>query len=440
MADKLILKNKNCSSGFPSKLEEEITDFDEALFGQITSTDLTPEQRRRMVTPETTFPGQESVLAVHWHPEHIPMELAAERIAAMFPGSRRNLIIPTQHNEITFFGEYAGVEADCYSKGFNQKVQILLHFRKEALKGADRLKSMFLHTFKYRSHQLFEYMETITRPMEERIGRAAMVTGSDEKIIHFVTVNVRKIQKLLEDRQDRIPPIMIKNKLLRNFFDGLRDAWGETFIDRAQTFLNAVKEGVKAEFSLKYFYRTSEIIEEARSLGAGSVIPHPEQFWPILLKDYDVDGIEVWNPQSRRYTELLISVLNQRNRNTQSERPGLLIFMGDDTHLGEKARDPAQQGPEKASREVGLQPAWDDVTIRKTLITAGVNREQTTEAYRSRLDASCGRPDANEGNPAPAKQEQGRLAEELSMPFDGCDMDERPCCREGKTEREQNHP
>jgi hypothetical protein len=81
-----------------------------------------------------------------------------------------------------------------------------------------------------------------------------------------------------------------------------------------------VKALVKVEFSLKYFYRTSEVIEEARALGAGIVIPHPEQFWPILLKEYDVDGIEVWNPQSRRYTEFLISVLNRRNQKRGSRQ------------------------------------------------------------------------------------------------------------------------
>jgi len=387
LTETVTLKNKNRASVVPTKLEEDITESDEALFSHITTTELTPEQRRRLITPSKVYPRQESVLAVHWHPEFIPMELAAQRIAAMFPNSGKQLVIPTQHNEIMTFGGYSGVEVDCYSKGFNQKVQLLLHFGDEALGRGDRLKSMLMHTFKYRSHQLYEYMETITRPVESRIQHAARETGSNEELIRFVKVNVLKIQRLLEDQQDRIPPIMIKNKLLRNFFDGLRETYGDDLIDRVQTFLKAVKEGVKAKFSLKYFYRTSEVIEEARSLGAGIVVPHPEQFWPILLREYDVDGIEVWNPQSRRYTDFLISVLNQRNRKVGPGQPKLITFMGDDTHLGEKARDPAHQDPEKARREVGLQPAWDDVAIRKTLIMAGVDKINVIREYESRLKA-----------------------------------------------------
>ncbi len=387
MAETVLLKQKNKISSVFQELEEEITDADEALFSQITTTELTPEQRQRLTTPGKTYPRQDSVLAVHWHPEFIPMELAAERIAAMFPNSRQQLIIPTQHNEITTFGKYSGVEVDCYSKGFNQKVQLLLHFKNEALTQGDRIKSMLMHTFKYRSHQLYEYMETITRPVENRIQQAARATGSSEEIIRFVRINVKKIQKLLEDHRELVPPIMIKNKLLRNFFDGLRDIYGDDPIDRVQTFLKTVKETVKAQFPLKYFYRTSEVIEEARSLKAGIVVPHPEQFWPILLKEYDVDGIEVWNPQSRRYTEFLISVLNQRNAKAGSGQRKLITFMGDDTHLGEKVRDPAHQDPEKARREVGLQPAWEDVAIRKSLIMASVDRENVIREYESRIGA-----------------------------------------------------
>jgi len=387
LAETISLKHRTSISKAAPKGEEDITEADEALFGRITTTKLSPEQRQRLVTPTKVYPRQESVLAVHWHPEFIPMDLVEKRIAAMFPNSGKQLIIPTQHNELTTFGKYSGVEVDCYSKGFNQKVQLLLHFKNEALTKGDRLKSMLMHTFKYRSHQLYEYMETITRPVEDRIEHAARETGSDEALIQFVRVNVSKIQRLLEDRRDLIPPIMIKNKLLRNFFDGLREIYGDDLINRVQTFLKAVKMSVKAQFSLKYFYRTSEVIEEARSLGAGIVIPHPEQFWPILLQEYDVDGIEVWNPQSRRYTEFLISVLNRRNNNGGPGFRKLITFMGDDTHLGEKAREPAHQDPEKARREVGLQPAWEDVAIRKSLIMAGVDKENVIEEYESRIAA-----------------------------------------------------
>jgi hypothetical protein len=189
----------------------------------------------------------------------------------------------------------------------------------------------------------------------------------------------------MDEHLDSVPQDMIKNKLLRNFFDGLRPSYGHQVIDRAQAFLKSVKQTVKAHFSLQYFYRTSEVIEEARKHRAGVVVPHPEQFWPILLAEYDVDGYEVWNPQSQRYTDFLISVVNRKNRELGLSRRRLLIFMGDDTHMGEKVRDPELQDLNKASREIGLQSAWEDLAIRKTLVKAQVSRGKIIDEYLARL-------------------------------------------------------
>jgi hypothetical protein len=119
--------------------------------------------------------------------------------------------------------------------------------------------------------------------------------------------------------------------------------------------------------------------------GAGIVVPHPEQFWPILLAEYDVDGYEVWNPQSQRYTDFLISVVNRKNRERTVTQRSLLIFMGDDTHMGEKIKEPKFQDKEKAGREIGYQPVWDDLNIRKRLIKAQVNISSVIDEYRLRL-------------------------------------------------------
>ena len=124
-------------------------------------------------------------------------------------------------------------------------------------------------------------------------------------------------------------------------------------------------------------------------MGAGVVIPHPEQFWPILLADYDVDGYEVWNPQSQRYTEFLISVLYEKNRRRGNHERRMLVFMGDDTHMGEKTL-PTQNGNgggngAKALREIGLQPAWDDLSISKKLIVADMDRARVIQEYSARL-------------------------------------------------------
>ncbi len=374
-----------CIPLVPRKIPEGITGADEARFWRVVSEDLTEEQKERVVTPERRFPNQEAVLAVHWHPEHIQMDLIRRRIEAAFPGREQSLIIPTQHNELMSFGDYTGVEVDCYSRGFNQKVQLLLHFESERVAEAAVLKEMLAHTFKYRSSQLFDFIRTLTDPDTERLDQAARQTGANPALVGFVRAYVAKISHLLDRHADRIPTRSIKNKILRNFFDTLRPDHGDALIDRAQTFLTAVKKIVKAQFPFRYFYRTAEVIEEARSLGAGIVIPHPEQFWPVLLADYDVDGIEVWNPQSRKYTQFLISVIREKNRRRAGDKRELLIFMGDDTHMAEKIRDPADQKPEKAAREIGYQPAWEDLTIRKRLIVANAGRCHVIEAYKARL-------------------------------------------------------
>lgn len=85
------------------------------------------------------------------------------------------------------------------------------------------------------------------------------------------------------------------------------------------------------------------------------------------------------------YTEFLISVLNRKNSQVSESRKKLLLFMGDDTHMSEKVRDPDKQDREKVSREIGLQPAWEDMHIQKALITANMNRRLLIGEYKSRL-------------------------------------------------------
>lgn len=369
-------------------VERGLTEEDELAFARINDTSLTPEQVERIVNPPRTYPRQEYVLAVHWHPEHVPMELLARRIDKLYPNRVDELIIPTQHNVLLEYGGNWGVEVDCYSSGFNRKVQLLLHFHGLNMERAEVLVSMLRHTHRYRASQLFEYLDALTEPSQERRRQlAASRTNAEEDLVAFVQIQAAKIKELLLAHEADLPDDAYKNKLVRNFFDTLRSRYADRLVNKAQVYAKAVKDVVKEEFSLSYFYRATEIIEEARALGAGVVIPHPEQFWPILLADYDVDGIEVWNPQSQQYTEFLINVVNRRNRmGWHGQRP-ILIFMGDDCHMSEKTRDPAEQDPEKASREIGLQPAWHDYAIRKSLIINGVSRRKIIDIYRSRLGA-----------------------------------------------------
>ena len=368
-------------------VDREPTEEDQRRFFSLIDTRLTPEQEARILTPPATYPRQQEILAVHWHPEYVPFPLIKQRLDTLYPNARETLIIPTQHNVMLTWGEYAGVEVDCYSSGFNRKVQLLLHFRAENVgERAHTLNAMLAHTLKYRGSQLFELLDALLLDSQEEIRqRAAGESGADEALVEFCGIQAAKLKQLVETHWNDVPVDMIKNKLVRNWLDMLREYYGDRFIARCQTYVKQVKLQVKERFSLSYFYRASEVIEEARSLGAGVVIPHPEQFWPILLAGYDVDGYEVWNPQSLEYTEFLITVVHRQNRSRCRTERQLLVFMGDDCHMSEKLKDPASQDPEKTAREVGLQPPWEDMRIRKSLIVAGMDRRALIAEYAERL-------------------------------------------------------
>lgn len=369
-----------------ARVEREVTDEDRAAYLACVDTSLTPQQRAAVADPGKAYLRQECTLAVHWHPEFLPLDLIMERVRALYPNSGPELLIPTQHNELLTLNGYAGVEVDCYSRGFNRKVQLLLHFRADKVaQGADKLRSMLDHTFTYRSSQLSEFLDSlVVEGLAARRAKAAANTAASEDLVGFCQVFAAKLRTLLEENWADTPRAMAKNKLVRDFFDALRPRFGDRVVDKAQVYLKEVKRLVKENFSLRHFYRASEIIEEARGLGGGVVIPHPEQFWPILLADYDVDGIEVWNPQSQEYTEFLIHVVSRHNETRRTKRP-LLVLMGDDCHMGEKVKDPRVQDPEKSAREIGLQPAWDDMSIRKSLILCNMSRENAIEEYAARL-------------------------------------------------------
>jgi hypothetical protein len=364
----------------------EITQADQEAYFKVISTELSPQLEKELQTPPHVYKRQRSVLALHWHPEFVPIDIIRNRINNTFPNKEVELIIPTQHNIITSYGSFSGVEVDCYDKSFNRKVQLLLHFERSRIDRADVLKDMLAHTFKYRSSQLFELINAIVSPnLEFRLQQAATETGASDDLIEFVRFYTKKLARMLEDNYSNTPPEAIKNKLLRNYFDTLRDIYDDRLINRAQFLIKEVKKLVKLNFDLSYFYESQEIIEEARSIGAGIVIPHPEQFWPVLLADYDVDGYEVWNPQSREFTEFLIQVLINQNQQRSRKSKPLLVFMGDDCHMGEKVKEKRYQDPEKAGREIGVQPAWDDMLVNKRLILGGMSKENSIAEYKNRL-------------------------------------------------------
>jgi len=385
-----IVKNNmaaKISSWKQDELPDELTEWDQRAYENLVSVKLTQEQTERILEPAQVLNKQKTVTALHWHPEFVPMELIRRRINATFPNKQRELIIPTQHNEIlSYDGEYSGVEVDCYAPQFQKKVQFLLHFKNSKIESADILRSMCAHTRNYRSSQLYELIDSIIDSrFESRLQAATSASAADDDVVHFVQWGTRKLNALLHENESSTSAHHIKNKLLANYFDSLRELFEDRMVDRAQSFIRAVKKIVKKEFSPKYFYRAEEFIEETRYLGGGILIPHPEQFWPILLAEYDVDGYEVWNPQSRQYTEFLITVVAQQNRNRNGKRK-LLISMGDDCHMGEKVKRPEVQNKEKSARQIGVQMAWDDISIRKSLSLANMDRSKLIDEYKARLN------------------------------------------------------
>lgn len=366
--------------------DRNITEWDQAIYKRLVNTELDTEQVERLIHPPVVHAQEDTVMAIHWHPETAPLDLIKKRIEAMYPNAVDSLIIPTQHNEILAYDQHAGVEVDCRATAFNRKIQILLHFSEKDVKQAHVLKSMIAHTYKYRLTQLFEFVDTILKPTyENRLQEAARMTGTEADLVDFTIHHTRKFHELITQNLSDTPEISLKNKLLIQYFLALKEHCEPRIVDRATIFLMGVKEVVKRNFRLDYFYEVNEMIEETRALGGGIIVPHPEQFWPVLLADYDVDGYEVWNPQSREFTEFLIQVVVKKNRGWSERQRPLLVVMGDDTHLSEKLLPPAIQQPDKAAREIGFQPAWKDLEIRKSLNLGDFDKHRIIAEYRARL-------------------------------------------------------
>lgn len=364
----------------------ELTDWDQEVYEELISVELTPEQRGRIVEPPVSFEFQKEVLGVHWHPEIVPFDLITERINRTFPAMEKQLLIPTQHNQMLTYGDYAGVEIDCYSKDFNRKVQFLVHFHKDKIERANVFNAMLEHTFRYRSSQFFELLDAVLdTKYEYKLREAIKKTAADEELVEFAKIYTNKVKMLVNKNYNNTPSVSIKNKLLPNYIILLKEFYDESIVNKALVLLKEVKKVVKRNFKLDFFYETNEFIEEIRSIGGGIVIPHPEQFWPVLLADYDIDGIEVWNPQSREFTKFLIDVVINKNKHRKQGNAPVLVFMGDDTHLGEKLKKPEHQNKEKASREIGIQTAWDDIEIKKSLILGNFSRGKVIDDYKERL-------------------------------------------------------
>ncbi|MDR1396085.1 MAG: hypothetical protein LBK52_07950 [Deltaproteobacteria bacterium] len=361
----------------------DLSSEDWEVFNRLTSVELTAKEESAAVHPTRQDEAEKRLLAVHWHPEWIPLPLIDQRIRRAFPQASDSLVIPTQHNCLMTLGEWTGVEADAFAPEYGLKVQLLIHLRSCLLPKAVTLAAMMEQTFRYRALQLLDILESILRP-DESIRNEIKKLGFASESVELAKLLARRLLTLIEKANIASSPRaeMLKNRLLPDFMAARGGEFPPAVLDRAMALTRLVKAQVKRRLLPSRFRTVREVIEEARGLGAGVVIPHPPLFWPILLDNLDVDGWEVWNPSSPGHTIFLIETLARQ----KTKKNPLLVFMGDDTHMSSKIR-PEQKSEEKSflDREIGFQPPWQDPQVIRVLKNAGQSRERTMDEYRARL-------------------------------------------------------
>ncbi|MDR0549634.1 MAG: hypothetical protein LBI10_09550 [Deltaproteobacteria bacterium] len=367
----------------PPLLSKEVFGEDWVAFNRLTSIELTAKEASVAVHPSLVDPTEKRVLAVHWHPEWIPIELVAERVKRAFPAALDSLVIPTQHNQILTYGEWSGVEADAYAPDYGLKIQLLIHLRTQTLPKATTLVGMMERTFRYRALQLLDILDNVVNP-DATVKNEIKKLGFSSDSINLAQLLARRLQNLIEkaDLGHSNRAETLKNRLLPDFMAARGQEYPPETLDRAMALCRLVKSQVKRRLTPSRFHTAKDLVEEAKGLGAGVVIPHPPQFWPILLSDLNVDGWEVWNPSTPNHTIFLLEALARQKKN---KRP-ILAFMGDDTHMSSKIR-PDQKSEEKNNldREIGFQSPWRDPKVLTVLKKTGQSRERTMDEYRTRL-------------------------------------------------------
>jgi hypothetical protein len=262
------------------------------------------------------------------------------------------------------------------------KIQLLIHARADRLAGASAFQSMIERTFRYRELQLLDILDLAARPdasAEAELARAGF--GDDD--LEAAAGHAARLRAMIDASGVAAGPgaEMLKNRLATDFIERREGAADPARLARLLELVNLLKARVKSRPDPTRFHEARELIEEARSLGAGVVIPHPQRFWPALLADLDVDGWEVWNPSTPSHAVFLTGCLSRRGR---GGRPPL-AFMGDDTHMSSKIRLHMVSDKGGGEREIGFQPPWRDPEVVAALKVAGQSRKRTLEEYVERL-------------------------------------------------------
>jgi hypothetical protein len=359
-----------------------ISPDDWEIFRRLTSTKLTAEERRAAVRPSMRDAKEKCLFAPHFHPEWVPMDLLDERLAKAFPAATERFAVPTQHNVITSMGPWSGVEVDVWSRPCGMKIQLLVHARAGRLEGSATFRSMVERTFRYRELQLLEILELAARPDDGTLAELAK-SGFGEGELQSAARLCARLKAMIDISGVASGPgvAMLKNRLATDYIEGKFQGRDPAGLERQLSLVNLLKSRVKARLDPARFQEADELIEEARGLGAGVVVPHPPRFWPALLAELDADGWEVWNPSTPSHAVFLTQCLARRGK---IRRP-LLAFMGDDTHMSSKIRLHMVSDKGGGDREIGFQPAWKDPATTAALKAAGQSRRRTMEEYQARL-------------------------------------------------------
>jgi hypothetical protein len=259
------------SSWPPGYDPRELNQWDQEAFERIISTELTEEQKARVVTPGLTFPGQKSLLAIHWHPEFIPSDLIAQRISACFRTARRSWSFPPSTTCLSRLGGLHWREVDCYAAGLIARCSCCCISIRTGWSGPPASRPCW----STRSNTgpgsfsniwirwLILFMTAVCRgpwPPPARTRSWCASPGS----------TAGKLKQLIEINQSIIDEETIKNKLLPDFFEELRAFYPERLINHAQSLLHAVKKIVKAQYNLTYFYRARNSSRKRGPWGAAS--------------------------------------------------------------------------------------------------------------------------------------------------------------------------
>jgi hypothetical protein len=329
-----------------------------------------------------TDPEETCLFAPHFHPEWVPVELVEERISNAFPAARERFAVPTQHNVIASLGPWSGVEVDVWSRSCGMKLQLLVHAQAGRLEGSATFSAMIERTFRYRELQLLEILDLCSLPDDGTLSELAK-SGFGESELAGAARHCARLKAMIDISGVAKGPgaVMLKNRLATDYIEGKFRGTDPAGLERVLSLVNLLKSRVKSRLDPARFHEAAELVEEARGLGAGVVVPHPPRFWPALLAEIDADGWEVWNPSTPNHAVFITECLARRG----SIRRPLLAFMGDDTHMSSKIRLHMVSDKGGGDREIGFQPAWKDPETDAALKAAGQSRARTMAEYLARL-------------------------------------------------------